>query len=206
MKARKGAFVPNPLLAGMLGICPLVAADRSLPEGMALGLGAAVCSLVLGAVAAPSRNIVPDRLRALFSLALSAAAALLYSFGVRAYSPAVADGLGVFLPLLAVSALSLHTLRRGSSAAQGAGSERYASIAIEALYFLATAMVIGAIREILGKGTLTVPLPGDGELRLASLPFMPMRALSSPAGGFMLVGCLAAGYRLFLRGAGRKVP
>mgnify|MGYP001767041437 CR=1 FL=1 len=91
MKARASAFTPNPLLAGLLGLCPLVAADRGLPEGIALGLGAAICALVLGAVAAPSRGFVPDRLRAIFSLALSSAVALLYSFGVRAYSPALAD-------------------------------------------------------------------------------------------------------------------
>jgi len=207
MNARRAAFVPNPLLAGMLGICPLVAADRSLPEGIALGLGAAICSLVLGAVAAPSRGIVPDRLRAPFSLALSAAVALLYSFGVRAYSPIVADGLGIFLPLLAVSALSLHTLRR-SSAVNGSAStrERYSSIAKEAFAFLATAVLIGAAREALGMGTLTIPLPGEGELRLMELPSSPLRMLSSSAGGFILIGCLAAAYRLALRGAGRKIP
>jgi electron transport complex protein RnfE len=191
----------------MLGLCPLVAADRGLPEGIALGLGAALCSLVLGAVAASSRGLVPDRLRALFSIALSSAVALAYSFGVRAYSPALADGLGIFLPLLAVSGLSLHALKRSSPAALAAEpGERYASIAKEAAAFLATAAAIGAIREAAGLGTLTIPLPGDGELRLLSLPCSPLRVLSSPAGGFMLVGGLAAAYRLALRGAGRKIP
>jgi hypothetical protein len=33
-----------------------------------------------------------------------------------------------------------------------------------------------------------------------------MRALASPAGGFMLVGCLAAAYKLALRAAGRRIP
>jgi Na+-translocating ferredoxin:NAD+ oxidoreductase subunit E len=207
MSARASAFTPNPLLAGMLGVCPLVAADRGLPEGIALGLGAAICSLVLGALAATSRNVVPDRLRALFSLAASTAIALLYAYGVRAYSPALADGLGIFLPLLAVSALSLHSLKRSSPAAGSAAPrDRYASIAKEAASFLATAILIGALREILGRGTLTIPLPGEGMLRLAALPLSPMRAMASPAGGFMLVGCLAAAYRLVLRSAGRKLP
>lgn len=207
MSSRAPAFTPNPLLAGMLGVCPLVAADRSLPEGIALGLGAAICSLALGALAATSRNLVPDRLRALFSLAASTAVALLYAYGVRAYSPVLADGLGIFLPLLAVSALSLHSLKRGSPVAGSAGQrDRYASIAKEASSFLGIAIVIGALREILGQGMLSLPLPGEGSLRLASLPLSPMRAMASPAGGFMLVGCLAAAYRLALRAAGRKLP
>jgi Na+-translocating ferredoxin:NAD+ oxidoreductase subunit E len=207
LSARDSSFTPNPLLAGMLGICPIVAADKGLPEGMALGLGAAICSLALGAVAATSRSLVPDRLRALFSLAVSTAIALLYGFAVRAYSPALAEGLGIFLPLLAVSALSLHSLKRGSPAAGAAApGDRYASIAKEAASFLAAAILIGALREILGRGTLTIPLPGDGALRLAALPLSPLRAMASPAGGFMLVGCLAAAYRLVLRAAGRKLP
>jgi electron transport complex protein RnfE len=206
MRARSSVFMPNPLLAGTLGICPLVAADRSLPEGLALGLGAALCSLALGAVAAPSRSIVPDRLRSLFSLALSAAIALLYSFGVEAYSPSVAEGLGIFLPLLSVSALSLHTLRRSAAGMGTAASrERYSSIVKEAVVFLATAVLLGAAREALGPGSLTIPLPRDGELVLAELPFSSIRTLASPAGGFMLIGCLAAAYKVVLRRSGRKI-
>ncbi len=207
MTAERPAFVPNPLLAGLIGMCPIVAADRSLPEGLALGIGAAFCSLLLGILASPMRGAAPDRLRPLFSLALATAAALLYSFGVRAYSPALADSLGIYLPLLAVSATSLHTIKRGSSPGdQPAGGERLGSIAMEAAVFLAAAAAIGGIRELLGQGSLTIPLPRGGELRLADLSFRPIGLLSASAGGFILLGFLAAAYRLILRKAGRRIP
>jgi hypothetical protein len=40
-EVREG-FIPNPVLAGLVGICPLIAAARSLAEAAVYGLGAAL--------------------------------------------------------------------------------------------------------------------------------------------------------------------
>ncbi len=207
MIEERGSFVPNPLLAGMIGVCPIAAADRSLPAGLALGLGAAFCSLLLGLLAPPARGVLPDRLRPLFSLALATAAAVLYSFAVRAYSPSLAEGLGIYLPLLAVSATSLHTVKRASSTGErAAGGPRLGSIAVESAVFFASAAAIGALRELLGQGSLTFPLPRDAEISLAALGFRPLGLASATSGGFILLGFLAAAYRLVIKKAGRRAP
>lgn len=200
MTDERKAFTPNPLLAGMWGLCPIIAADRSLPEGLALGIGAAFCSLILAGSLHISRGIIPQRLRPIFSLSLSSASAIVYTLLIEIYSVSLSDALWVFLPLLAVCATSLHTIKRCSSGIDGITSkENCTSIVKEAVLFFFTAVCVGAFREILGQGTLSLPLPGDSELRLFSMNIQPVVIFSSPSGGFLLLGLLTAFYRYYLR-------
>jgi Na+-translocating ferredoxin:NAD+ oxidoreductase subunit E len=197
-------FVPNPVLAGLVGICPLAVAARSLAEGVVYGLGAAFCALTLGAFVPPLRGLIADRLQAPANLALSAILALVFGFCVGVYSPTISAGLWIYLPLLAVSGLSLSVLRRssGSRAGRESGS-RLGRIALEAFWFLLTASFIGGLREVVGLGTLTLPGPGLAPARVVAFDLAPMRLLVSPAGGFMILGFLVAAYRSTLGAAGR---
>lgn len=206
MMDRREGFVPNPILAGLVGICPLIAASRSLAEGIVYGLGAALCALALGAALSPVRAMVADRLQAPALLALSASLAIAFGYGVRAYSPAIAASLWIYLPLLAVSGLSLSTLRRGSLPGRVGpdGRSRIAAIALEALYFFLTAAFVGGARELFGLGTLTLPSPGMAPVRIVLVDFAPSRLLAAPAGGFIALGFLVAAYRAMIRAGGRR--
>lgn len=208
MSDRREGFVPNPILAGLVGICPLIAVSRSLAEGVVYGLGAGLCALALGAFVPPARGIVPERLQAPASLTLSAALALGYGFLVRAYSASIAAGLWIYLPLLAVGGLSLSALRRGSSGDRMGpdGRSRFGAIALEALLFLLTAAFVGGAREILGLGTLTLPTPGIVPARVVAVDFAPLPILVSPTGGFILLAFLVAAYRAAVRAGARRQP
>jgi Na+-translocating ferredoxin:NAD+ oxidoreductase subunit E len=206
VSVNKESFVPNPILAGLVGLCPLAVASKSLAEGAAYGLGAALCSLFLGIVVPPLRDFLPDRLQAPVSLALSAALALIYGFCLRLYSPAIAAALWIYVPLLAASGLSLVALRQSSLQGRSGpdGQSRLAVIALQALLFLLSSTFVGALREAAGLGILTLPTPGASLSRVLLSDFAPLRILVSPAGGFMLLGFLAALYRVTLRASGRK--
>lgn len=206
MNLAKESFVPNPILAGLIGACPLVVASRSLAEGAAYGLGAALCAILLGLVVPPLRSFLPDRLQAPASLALSAALALIYGSCLRLYSTALADALWIYLPLLSVSGISLIALRQSSAASRSGpdGQSRLAVTALQALMFLFTAAFLGAFREACGLGILSLPTPGASLSRVELSDFAPLRILVSPAGGFLLLGCTVALYRAALRASGRK--
>jgi Na+-translocating ferredoxin:NAD+ oxidoreductase subunit E len=208
MSEGREGFVPNPILAGLLGICPLIAVSKSLAEGVVYGLGAALCALTLGAIVPPSRAILADRLQNPAMLVLSSALALAYGFCVRFYSSAIAAGLWIYLPLLAVSGLSLSTIRRRSTYDRYGpdGRSRLVVIAIESLMFLLTAAFVGGLREIVGLGTLTLPTPGIAQTRIIVTDFAILRILVSPAGGFILLGFLVAAYRAMVRAGGRGQP
>jgi Predicted NADH:ubiquinone oxidoreductase, subunit RnfE len=203
----KESFVPNPLLSGLLGICPVIAACRSLADGVALGLGVAVCAILLGAIVPPARAVIADRLQAPATLALSAAIALAYGSALRMYSPALAAELWIYLPLLSVSALSLHTIRRCSSIDRIGpdGRSRLAVVSIESLLFLLTASLFGCGREAIGLGTITLPSPGMSCLSFHIADSAPLRILVSPAGGFILMAFIVATYRAAIGASGRRL-
>ncbi len=209
MSAGREGFIPNPVFAGLVGICPLIAASRSLAEATIYGLGAALCALLLGAVALPLKSVIPDRLQAPSMLALSCSAALVYGYCAKIYSPAIAAGLWIYLPLLAVSGLSLGVLRRSSTSTDRIGPDgqsRFGAVAFEAVMFLFTAAIFGGARELIGLGTLTLPVPGLNPSRIQLEDFAPLRLLVSPAGGFILIGFAVAAYRSIIRVSGRKLP
>ena len=206
MSDNRESFVPNPVLAGLVGICPLIAASRSLAEGTAYGLGAALCALAIGALGPPARSLIADRLQAPVTLAFSAALSLAYGYFIRAYSPVIAASLWIYLPLLAVSGLSLSTLRRGAYSERFGpdGRSRFGALAIEALTFLLVAAFVGALREIVGVGSLTLPTPGNKPLLVDIAGFAPLRLLVTPAGGFIFLGFLVAAYRAIAHSGRRK--
>lgn len=206
MSEIKEGFVPNPILAGLVGICPLVAAAKSLAEGIVYGLGAALCALALGAIVPFMRNAIADRLIVPASLAVSASLALSYGFCVRIYSPTIAAGLWIYLPLLAVSALSLSVLRLSFPNGRflSDGRSFIGTIALESLLFLLTAALVGGLREIAGLGTLTLPTPGFSPARVVFTDLAPLRLLVTPSGGFILLGFLVAAYRSIVRMGRRR--
>ncbi len=209
MSTARGSFVPNPVLAGLVGICPLIAISRSLAEATIYGLGAALCALVLGAIAPPLRSIIPDRLQAQSNLAISCSIALVYASCVQFYSPAIAAGLWIYLPLLAVGGLSLSVIRRSgfSSSRLGPdGQSRFGAVVLESAMFLLTSALLGGARELLGLGTLTLPVPGMNPSRILFVDFAPARLLIAPAGGFIVMGFVIAAYRSIIRVSGRKLP
>jgi Na+-translocating ferredoxin:NAD+ oxidoreductase subunit E len=206
MSDAKEGFIPNTLLSGLVGICPLIAAAKSLAEGLVYGLGVALCAVALGAIVPVLRGVVADRLRVPATLALSAALALSYALCVGIYSPTIAAGLWIYLPLLAVSGLSLSVLRR-THVNGGLGPEgrsHFGPILLEAFMFLLTAAFVGGLREIVGLGTLTLPTPGLSLARVAIADFAPLPMLVSPAGGFILLGFIVAAYRSLVRTGGRR--
>jgi len=209
MKSERAAYVPNPVFGGLLGICPLVAAANSLVNGFVLGAGAALSVAVLVAFLPLIQGFVPDRLRAPASLALAAGLALLVAAGVEALSPAVARALGVYLPLIAVSCVSLHALRRAPAATdlmrgESTGAFGAGSLLVEAALYFGAATFIGAVRELAGSGTLSFPMPGSQAFLFSLGDSSPARLFAAPAGGFLVLGCLAAAYRAILRARKRS--
>ena len=209
MSEGREGFVPNPVLASLVGICPIIAVSRSLAEATVYGLGSALCAIALGAVVPPLRSVIADRLHSPVMIALSASFALIYGFCARLFSPPIAAGLWIYLPLLAVGGLSLTTLRRSSPSSDRFGPDgrsRFATVAIESLMFFLTTAIFGAAREIIGLGTLTFPVPGLAPSRLVFTDFAPLRLLISPAGGFIFFGFVIAMYRQVKRVSGRSLP
>jgi electron transport complex protein RnfE len=208
MSDRASPFVPNPILGGLLGLGVLAAAARDLASGLALGAGAAISALILGAIVPPLRRQLPERFRAPASLAISVSIASVFGLLLEAYMPLCATGLWIYVPLLSVNCLGLQAIRLSASQDErrAEGASRYGAVAREAAGYFLVACLLGALREAAGIGTLTLPSLGQAQLSLVLIDRAPLRLLSAPAGGLILLGFMTALYRIALRAGGRRIP
>jgi electron transport complex protein RnfE len=202
MDRKENAFLPNPVIGSLIGLCPIVVVSGNFASGVMVALGILLSMLALGALLPAIRGLFPERLRAPLAFALAAVFSAAYGLAAEAYSPLLSTLTGIFIPLTVVNCLILTTLRRGIR-----DTESIAAWVLPTafLYFL-TVVLLSAFREALGSGRLTLPTPGELPMTLAIFDTAPLRILTSPAGGFILLGCFAAIYRMILRKQGRRIP
>ena len=167
----KGIIKENPNLVLLLGTCPTLATTSSAFNGMGMGIAATavlICS-----------NIVIS---------------LLVQFIVQAFAEPLYNSLGVFLPLIVVNCIILGRAEMFAnknnpldSALDGIGM---------GLGFTLSLTVIGAIREIIGNGTIFSSFfLGDPDAFTISLPFVsdnPMMIIALAPGGFFVYACVIA--------------
>jgi electron transport complex protein RnfE len=115
---------------------------------------------------------------------------------LQAVAPALAAGLGIYLPLLAANCLLL------ASAGGGAMGETIAEAAGRGAAFAAALALLALVREALGLGTITLFPIGSfrGVWRLPG--FAPAAVLAAAPGALLLLGYLGA----LLRRLGRGRP
>lgn len=202
MDRKTSSFLPNPVMGSLIGLCPIIVVTGNFAAGTLMAIGVLVSMLVLGATLPTLRSLFPERLRAPVAFALAASLSAGYALAAEAYSPSLASLVGIFIPLTIVNCLVLTTLRRGIREEE----PFTAWVLPSAFLYFATVIVISAIREVLGLGRLTLPVPGEVPMTLVLFHFAPMRLLAAPAGGFILLGCLAGLYRVVLRKEGRRIP
>lgn len=191
---RAGLTRRAPMLALALVLCAVLPATATLKAGLGTGLGAAAV-LLLGRFAAaflPGR--VPGQVRRAVYLVLSAALTAEAGLFLRVNFPHAAEGVGGALFFVAVNCLLLvrdkefdEILPPGYAALDGLSAGLALTLALAAL---------GAIREVLGAGTLWgLPLMGSD--------FQPALLLAAPCGGLLLLGTGAAGLRWLWNKLGR---
>jgi electron transport complex protein RnfE len=183
----------NLAFAQLLGLCPLLAVTTTLVAGLALGVASAAVMIVASTTMAALRRFVTPRARLPLALLILAALVTVVDLVTAAVLFDLHGLLGLFVPLIVVnSGLLAH--------ARNVASER--SIAFTFLSALSTGLgfifafiVLGALRELVGHGTLlagTEMLVGSGSDVALTLPFSGMLVAVLPPGAFFVMGLLLA--------------
>jgi electron transport complex protein RnfE len=107
---------------------------------------------------------------------------------LRAFMPGLSDRLGIFVPLLTVNTLILD--RALDFARKNSPGISFWDALNMGTSFLLALLGIALIREALGSGTITlVPLGSfSGVITIPVLERSPVRLISLPAGGFLVMG------------------
>ena len=205
----KGLIKENPNLVLLLGTCPTLATTSSAFNGMGMGIAATVVLICSNIVISLLARVIPDKVRIPCYIVVIAGFVTLVQFIVQAFAEPLYNSLGVFLPLIVVNCIILgraemFASKNGvlDSALDGAGM---------GLGFTLSLTCIGAIREIIGSGTIFSGffLGGDelAEKLTISLPFIsehPMMIEALAPGGFFIYACAIAVVNKILQSKGKK--
>ncbi len=180
----KGLWKENPIFRLVLGMCPALAVTTSLENSLGMGLAATfvlVCSnLVISAV----RDFIPSKVRIPCFIVIIATFVTIVDLLMNGFAHELHKNLGLFIPLIVVNCVIL-----GRAEAFASKNPILLSIADGigmGLGFTLGLCTLGATREILGAGSLT--LWGDLSVSLAG--YEPMVLMILAPGGFIALGCL----------------
>ena len=188
----KGFWEENPSLVLVLGMCPTLAVTTSAYNG--LGMGAASTFVLFGSnvVISMLRKIIPKKVRIPAFIVVIAAFVTIVDMLLKAYQFDLHRNLGLFVPLIVVNCIILgraeaFASRRSvlESAMDGLGM---------GLGFTLTLFVLGAIRELIGAGTITFFQLGDTVVRLSPFgdSYGGVLVMILPPGAFISLGFLVA--------------
>ena len=147
-----GIIKENPVLRLMLGTCPTLAVTTAAING--IGMGAAATLVLIGSnlVISLLRNIIPDKVRIPAYITIIAGFVTIVQMLVKAFLPAIDASLGIYLPLIVVNCIIL------GRAEMFASKNPVLPSILDGLGmgigFTATLTLMGAIRELIGAGTL----------------------------------------------------
>ena len=146
-----GILKENPTFALVLGMCPTLATTTSAINGMSMGLATMFVLICSNVVISLLKNLIPDKVRIPAFIVVIATFVTIVEMLMKAYTPAIYDVLGLFIPLIVVNCIVLGRAEAfaaknsvGLSALDGIGM---------GLGFTLSLTVIGMIRELLGTGT-----------------------------------------------------
>lgn len=184
----------------LLGLCPLLAVSHSAVNALGLGLATLVALTLTNAAVAAIRHVTRRDVRIPAFVMIIAAVVTAVELAIRAWLPELHAVLGLFLPLIVTNCA---LMGRAEAYASRNSPLRAAldGFAI-GLGFLWVLLLIGAVRELIGEGSLfagagrLLGLPG---LELAATGYPGFLLAVLPVGAFLVLACLIAlrqGWRL----------
>jgi electron transport complex protein RnfE len=177
----KGFFKENPILVLILGCCPTLATTSSCLNG--LGMGVATTFVLLGSnvVISLLSGVIPDKVRIPAFIVVIASFVTIVDLVMQAYVPELYEKLGIFIPLIVVNCIVLG--RAEAYASKNPVWSSFVDGAGMGLGFTMALGILGAIREILGSGSLFGYkfIHGDGVLVFILAP-----------GAFIVLGYMIA--------------
>jgi electron transport complex protein RnfE len=178
---RKGLWKENPVLVLLLGLCPTLAVTTTAFNGLGMGLSTTFVLISSNIIIALIKPIVPKSVRIPIFIVV-----------IATFVSILSRGLGLFVPLIVVNCIILgraeafasrNTVFR--SALDGVGMS---------IGFTITLFILGAFREILGSGTLTLLVLNELEIKISLLgnEYPGIIAMILPPGAFLGLGVMLA--------------
>ena len=177
----KGFFKDNAVFVMLLGLCPTLGTTTSAINGLGMGIATTFVLVMSNIVVSLVKSQIPDKVRIPSYIVIIASFVTIVELAMQAYVPDLFDVLGLFIPLIVVNCLIL-----GRAEAFASKNNIIDSILDGlgmGLGFAMALMMLGAVREALGSGSVfNISIyEGDGALVFVLAP-----------GAFIVLGYLIA--------------
>ena len=188
---KEGLITNNPVLVQVLGMCSVLAITTSFFNGLGMGAAVTVILTLSNVIISLIRKIVPDKIRIAMFIVVIAGFVTVVDLCLQAFIPALAESLGVFIPLIVVNCIILGRAE-SFSYKNGVAASFFDGI-FQGIGYTLVLLAMCIIREFLGAGTFGGGLLGPDGKGIAILPEQfPAAMMTLPVGGFLTLGCLIA--------------
>ena len=193
----EGLLTKNPVLVQLLGMCSTLAITTSLFNGLGMGAAVTIILICSNVLISALRKVIPNQIRIAAYITIIAGFVTMVDLLLQAFIPDLAESLGVFIPLIVVNCI---VLGRAEAFASKNGVLASAVDGLcQGIGYTVALVIVCVIRELLGTGTFGGGLLNGGE-GIRILPEgVPAMQLVMPVGGFLVLGCVIAGFQYLNR-------
>ncbi len=147
-----GIIKDNPIFVLLLGMCPTLGTTTSALNGLGMGVATMCVLMCSNTVISLIKRLIPDMVRIPSFIVIIATFVTVLEMLMKAYVPSLYASLGLFIPLIVVNCIVLG--RAESFAAKNTPADSFCDGLGIGLGFTVGLTLLGAVREILGSGSI----------------------------------------------------
>jgi len=174
-----GIFSENPVFKLALSLCPAVAVTTSVKNGFLMGVAVLFVMTMVNITVSIFRKLINPKVRIPAYILIIATYVSITDMVMAAYARSAYKEMGLYIQLIVVFAIII------SRAELFASKNRVVPSAVDGfgmgLGFLGALVLVGAVREFAGKGSLA---------GISIIGANPILMMVLPAGGFFAIGLL----------------
>ena len=193
--AQNGLWNQNPVLGQMLGLCSLLAISTSTVNAISLGLATILVMGMSSLIVSALRAFIPYEIRIPIFILIIAALVTVVDMAMNAWLHDLYLVLGIFIPLIVVNCIVLARVE-AFAAKNNAGLSAFDGIMM-GVGFVWVIGLLGAIRELVGQGTLfagiEMIIPGASAIQVLPEDYPGFLLAMLPPGAFFVLGLMIAG-------------
>jgi electron transport complex protein RnfE len=203
-----GLWLQNTGLVVLLGLCPLLAVTVTVINGLGIGLATTMTLVFSNLAVSLARGILRPEIRIPVYVLIIGAVVTVIQLLMQAWLHDLYQVLGIFIPLIVTNCAIIG--RAEAFAARNSPLPALVDGLATGLGFCLALVLLGAVRELLGRGTLFsqagLMFGTLGEnLQLTVIPNYPGFLLAiMPPGAFICLGFLIAGHNWLSRRSARR--
>ena len=203
-----GVWKQNPGVVQLLGLCPLLAISTTVVHALGLGLATMLVMTFSNGAVSLVRRLIPDEIRIPVFILIIAVLVTIIDMSMNAFVHPLYLVLGIFVPLIVTNCIVL--ARTEAFASKNGVAISMFDGAIMGLGLTIVLVALGAMREIIGKGTLFSGIdlafgPQAAQFVITVFPdYRGFLLAVLPPGAFIALGLLIAAKNALDQRAARK--